>query len=134
MLAVRPLKRMHLQNGVDLIEIQRVQEAIDRFGQRFLKRVFTPAELALFSDQVASLAVRWAAKEAVAKAFCTGIGDISFQEIEILRGPRNEPVLLLHGAAKELAAQTGLTAWSISLSHTDTLAIAFVTAIGDSMK
>lgn len=125
---------MHLRNGVDLIEIQRVQEAIDRFGQRFLKRVFTPAELALFSDQVASLAVRWAAKEAVAKAFCMGIGDISFQEIEILRGPRNEPVLLLHGAAKELAAQTGLTAWSISLSHTDTLAIAFVTAIGASMK
>lgn len=125
---------MHLRNGVDLIEIHRVQEAIDRFGQRFLKRVFTPGELALFSEQIASLAVRWAAKEAVAKAFCTGIGDISFQEIEILRGQRNEPVLLLHGAAKALAAQHGLTTWSISLSHTETLAIAFVTAIGDPVK
>lgn len=122
---------MIVRNGVDLIETRRVQEAIDRFGPRFLARVYTPAERALCGDQVASLAARWAAKEAVAKAFGTGIGDISFQEIEILRGPRSEPVLHLHGAAKQLAERNGLTSWSISLSHTGTHAIAFVTAVGE---
>ncbi len=121
---------MIIRNGVDLIETRRVQEALDRFGKRFLKRVYTPREIEICCDKVASLAARWAAKEAVAKAFNTGIGDISFQEIEILRGPRSEPVLHLHGAAAKLAEETGLTEWSISLSHTETHAIAFVTAMG----
>lgn len=121
---------MILRNGVDLIETHRVQDALDRFGQRFLQRIYTPRELEICKDQIQSLAARWAAKEAVAKAFCTGIGDISFQEIEILRGPRQEPVLHLHGAAEKLARDTGLTNWSISLSHTETHAIAFVTALG----
>ena len=121
---------MILRNGVDLIETRRVREAVDRFGGRFLNRVFTPAELVLCHDRVASLAARWAAKEAVAKAFMTGIGDISFREIEILHGPRREPVLHLHGAAARLAHEHGLTEWSISLSHTETHAIAFVTAMG----
>lgn len=121
---------MILRNGVDLIETRRVQEALDRFGERFLSRVYTPREIDLCREQIASLAARWAAKEAVAKAFCTGIGDISFQEIEILRGPRSEPILHLHGAAEKLAAESGLTEWSVSLSHTETHAIAFVTAMG----
>ena len=122
---------MILRNGVDLIETRRVQETIDRFGRRFLERVFTPLELELCRDRTDSLAVRWAAKEAVAKAFGTGIGDISFKEIEILRGPRSEPILHLHGAARRLAEEAGLTQWSVSLSHTNTHAIAFVTAIGE---
>ena len=125
---------MILRNGVDLIETRRVQQAVDRFGRRFLVRVFTPLELELCRDRTASLAARWAAKEAVAKAFKTGIGDISFQEIEILHGPRSEPVLRLHGAAERLAREHGLTEWSISLSHTETHAIAFVTAMGNSEK
>jgi len=121
---------MILRNGVDLIETQRVQRAVDRFGRKFLVRIYTPLELELCRDRVASLAARWAAKEAVAKAFKTGIGDISFQEIEILHGPRSEPVLHLHGAAMRLAQEHGLTEWSVSLSHTETHAIAFVTAMG----
>ena len=80
------------------------------------------------------LAARWAAKEAVAKAFKTGIGDVAFREIEILHGPRSEPVLRLHGAAERLAQEHGLTVWSISLSHTETHAIAFVTAMGPAEK
>ena len=121
---------MILRNGVDLIETARVRAALDRHGERFLARVYTPAERELCCDRLTSLAARWAAKEAVAKAFGTGIGDISFQEIEILHGPRSEPVLHLHGAAQRLAAEHGLTEWSISLSHTETHAIAFVTALG----
>ena len=115
---------------MDLIEVSRVARALERFGERFLERVLTGNERREVRGQVHSLAVRWAGKEAVAKAFQTGIGDVSFQEIEILNGPRREPVLHLHGAARRLAAEQGLDTWSVSLSHTGTHAIAFVVAIG----
>ncbi len=121
---------MLLRNGVDLIEISRVQETISRHGERFLARVFTPQERELCGDNLASLAARFAAKEAVAKAFGTGIGDVAFREIEVLRGPRREPVLHLHGDAQKLADELGLTQWAISLSHTNTHAIAMVVAMG----
>jgi holo-[acyl-carrier protein] synthase len=121
---------MHLRTGIDLIEIARVRAALDQHGERFLQRVFTEREIAEFGGQADSLAARWAAKEAVAKAFGTGIGDISFQEIEILRGARKEPVLHLHGAAGRLAAEMGLSDWSVSLSHTEIYAIAMIVAMG----
>lgn len=118
-----------LRTGVDLIEVERIQRAIDRHGERFLKRVFTPQELNQIGENVSSLAVRYAAKEAVAKALCTGIGDVQWQEIEILRGPAREPILHLHGAAHQLARQLNLHQWSISLSHTHEHAIALVVAM-----
>jgi holo-[acyl-carrier protein] synthase len=123
---------IHISSGVDLIEIERVTQAIERHGERFLTRVFTPQELAELKGNPASLAGRFAAKEAVAKALRTGIGLIAWQEIEILRGPAREPLLFLHGAAAELAAQKHLTQWTVSLSHTETLAVATVFAIGES--
>ena len=115
---------MKLSTGVDVIEIERLREAIDRHGERFLNRVFTPLELAEVGTDPASLAVRFAAKEAVAKALGTGIGVICWQEIEIRRGPERQPQLHLHGAAAQLAAQLGLVHWSVSLSHTREIAIA----------
>ena len=121
---------MILRTGVDLIEVERVQRAIDRHGERFLTRVLTADERSEIEDNPVSCAARWAAKEAVAKAFSTGIGDISFQDIEVLRGTRAEPVLHLHGAADRMASELGLHTWSISLSHTKTHAIALVVAIG----
>lgn len=117
-----------LQSGVDLIEVERLQKAIERHGDRFLFRVFTKQELAQLRDDIPSLAARWAAKEAVAKALCTGIGDVSWKEIEILRGPAREPILQLHGAAKRLAKERGIQNWSISLSHTQVYALAMVVA------
>ena len=123
---------IHISNGVDLIEIERVSQAIERHGERFLKRVFTPQELAELKGNPASLAGRFAAKEAVAKALGTGIGRIAWQEIEILRGPAREPLLFLHGTAADLAAQKHLTEWTVSLSHTETLAVAAVFAVGES--
>ena len=122
---------MILRTGVDLIEISRVQAVIERNGMQFMNRVFTAAEQEKYRDSLPSLAARWAAKEAVAKVFCTGIGDVSFQEIEILSGERSEPKLILHGAAEKLAAELNLTNWSISLSHTKTHAIAMVVALGE---
>ncbi len=122
---------MNLRTGVDLIEIERVEATIERYGQRFLKRVFTPEELAEVGENVASLAVRFAAKEATAKALGTGIGDVGWQEIEILRGPARQPNLYLHGRASDLADNLELETWSLSLTHNQSHAIALVVAIGD---
>ncbi len=117
--------------GIDLIELQRVETTIQRYGQRFLGRVFTSRELAEVGENVASLAVRFAAKEATAKALGTGIGDVGWQEIEILRGPARQPNLYLHGRASDLANCLDLDTWSLSLTHDQNYAIAFVVAIGD---
>ena len=120
-----------LRTGVDLIEIDRFTAAYQRYKQRLLQRLFTTAELKDNGDNMASLAVRFAAKEAVAKAFHTGIGAVTWQEIEIRRGSAGEPLLHLSGAAKSLADEQHLHTWSLSLSHTEKHAIAFVVAIGD---
>jgi holo-[acyl-carrier protein] synthase len=94
---------VQLRTGIDMIEIERFETALRRHGVRFLERVFTPQELAEVGKNTASLAARFAAKEAAAKALGTGIGLITWQEIEILRGPAREPTLCLHGAAGRLA-------------------------------
>lgn len=120
-----------MRTGVDLIEISRIQAALDRHGQRFLQRVFTPRESLAYGLRPASLAARWAAKEAVAKALGSGIGSVRWQEIEILADDAGAPLLLLHGQAAGRSAELGLSQWSISLSHTHTLAIAFVVALED---
>ena len=117
-----------LRTGVDIIEIVRLEEAVARHGDRFLERVYTPAEIAAYRNQPRSLAARWAAKEAVAKALGTGLGEVGWREIEVLADERNAPVLRLSGRAQSLAAALGLTEWAISLSHTDELAIALVVA------
>ncbi len=121
---------MNLRTGIDLIEIVRLQEALEKHGDHFRHRVFTDRELAEVGDRIDSLAARWAAKEAVAKAFGTGIGKVQFKDIEILRGPNREPVLILHGFAKELSEKEGLNNWSVSLSHTAVYAVAMAVAIG----
>jgi holo-[acyl-carrier protein] synthase len=117
-----------LATGVDLIEVERIAEAIKRHGDRFLKRVYTDKEIEQVGDSYGSLAARWAAKEAVAKALGTGIGDVQWVEIEVLRGENKEPLLNLYGNAKKIAQQKQLDQWSISLSHTHEHAIAMVVA------
>lgn len=118
-----------LNTGVDLIEVDRVRSAIERQGERFLKRIYTAKELALCGDNMPSLAGRFAAKEAVSKALCTGIGDVAWTDIEVLRGPNKEPILHLHGAAKKVAKKKKFSYWSISISHTHEHAIAMVVAM-----
>ena len=117
--------------GIDLLEIDRMTAAIQRHGERFLQRVFTPGELADVGQNPASLAARFAAKEAVAKALGTGIGEIAWREIEIRRGPEKEPILHLYGDAAKLAADLGFTHWAISLSHSHSYAIAMAVATGE---
>ena len=118
-----------LRSGVDIIEIDRLKQSLARHGERFLQRVYTPAEIERYRDRPQSLAARWAAKEAVAKALGTGIGEVGWKEIQVLEDDRRAPRLLLSGNAAALARALGLSEWAISLSHTNDLAIAFVVAI-----
>jgi holo-[acyl-carrier protein] synthase len=113
-----------------MIEAARIERAIARHGERFYARFFTPAERAYCGDVPTRLAARIAAKEAVAKALGTGIGDVRWVDIEVLGDERRRPYLVLHGQAAALAAELGLHHWEISLSHTHELAIAFVVATG----
>jgi holo-[acyl-carrier protein] synthase len=118
-----------LRIGVDMIEIRRINESRERFGERFYTRFFTTAERDYCAGNPQRLAARFAAKEAVAKALGTGIGDVRWIDIEVRGDERNRPLLYLHGKAADLAAELGLTTWEVSLSHTDTHAIAFVVAM-----
>ena len=120
---------MRLATGIDLIEVKRVRDAIAQHGERFLQRVYTRAELEEAGGQVESLAVRFAAKEAVVKALGCGIGIIGWQDVEIRRSESNQPLLILHGAATSQAQALNLDEWSISLSHTTRHATAIVVAI-----
>ena len=117
--------------GIDAIEPARVAALIARWGERFLGRVFTPAERAATRERPQSLAARFAAKEAVAKALGTGVGAVAWREIEVLTNARGKPVLLLHGAAAARASALGLRHWSVSLTHLAGVALALVVATGD---
>ena len=121
---------MILRSGIDLVEIERLSGLESPLRERFLARVFTPTERAQAGEDACSLAGRFAAKEAVAKALGCGIGPVGWQEIEILRGESGEPVLLLHGAAQGMAAALGLTNWTLSITHTRGLAAAVAMAVG----
>ena len=118
-----------LRCGIDMIEIERVEDGIAQFGERFLNRFFTAGERADCEDQGNRLAARLAAKEAVAKALGTGIGDVGWREIEIRGGERGRPTLVLHGAAAQVSAELGLTQWDVSLTHTRTHASAVAVAL-----
>jgi holo-[acyl-carrier protein] synthase len=121
---------MKLATGVDLLEIERLRGAIETHGEKFLHRIFTQQELDANQKKIESLAGRFAAKEAVAKALGCGIGDVAWKEIEILRAESGAPQLVLHGAADRLAREQGLTTWSLSLSHSQSHAVAMVVAMG----
>lgn len=116
--------------GVDMISIERVRLGIERQGERFMARFFTLAERSECQDKPHRLAARIAAKEAVSKALGTGIGDVSWVDIEVTSDTRGRPILTLYNKAAELADAMGLSDWDVSLSHTDTDAIAMVVASG----
>ena len=121
-----------LSTGIDIIEIERFKESVSRQGDKFLKRVFTNQELLDCGDRLESLAARFAAKEAASKALGCGIGKVSWLDLEITRNDENQPGIILHGTALELAESLNLNTWSISLSHSDEIAIAIVVAMGGS--
>jgi holo-[acyl-carrier protein] synthase len=120
--------------GVDLVECARIQRSIDRFGDRFLHRVFTDGEIEYSMSMkfpARHLAARFAAKEAVSKAFGTGIGKaMGWRNIDIQKKPSGEPFLVFTGSAQDLAAKRGVTSALITLSHTEHHAMASVVLEG----
>lgn len=114
--------------GCDLIEVERIRTVLDKHGERFLKRVFTEEEQAYCGTIKYShkhYAARWAAKEAVAKCFTTGIGEhLGWTSISVYHGERKEPLVRLDAKAAALLAEVGATHVWLSLSHTETHAMA----------
>jgi holo-[acyl-carrier protein] synthase len=110
--------------GVDIIEIARIERAVTRWGERFLKRIYTEKELELCRNRADSLAAHFAAKEAAMKAL--GSGTVKWREVETLSGSSGQPLIYLHGKAQKRARQVGLKGLTISLSHCRDYAIASV--------
>ncbi len=125
---------MLIGTGVDLIEVERIAHSIERFGERFLRRVYTDHEIAYCSRKrvsAESFAARFAAKEAGAKALGTGISrGVTWNEFQVARNPGERPVLELRGRAALLAKELGVRAISLSLTHTGSLAMATVVMEG----
>lgn len=121
---------MIVGSGIDLVEIPRIQQSMERFGKRFLDRVYTAAEQAYClrkRNAAESLAARFAAKEAGAKALGTGISrGVNWLEIEVVREPSGRPTIQFHGRAAELAQHMGVAHIALSLTHTATLSMASV--------
>src|SRR5260370_36842894 len=120
--------------GVDLVECARIQHSIDRFGDRFLHRVFTDGEIEYSMSMkfpARHLAARFAAKEAVSKAFGTGMGKaMGWRNIDVRKKPSGEPYLVFSGPAQELAAKRGVTLALITSSHTEHHAMACIVLDG----
>lgn len=121
---------MLIGTGIDVVEIERIARAIERYGDRFLSRVFTPPEIAYCRSKrnfAESFAARFAAKEAGAKALGTGIHyGVTWAELEVRRLSGQRPTLVLNGRAFQVAERLGVQHISLSLSHTALLAIATV--------
>jgi holo-[acyl-carrier protein] synthase len=119
---------MILGTGIDIIEVARIAASFEKFGERFVNRILLPDEIAYCLSHkrpAPFLAVRFAAKEAVSKAFGTGIGAaLGWQDIEIRRKESGEPFVVLHGKGRELFAARGAQRLHVSLSHTEHYAAA----------
>jgi len=112
--------------GIDMIEIPRIRKALARWGEVFLRRIYTEAEIQRYRAKPSSLAARFACKEAVMKLLGTGRRGLSWREIETLSHPDGKPVVNLYGRAKDKAQTLGVTEINVSLSHSKEYAIASV--------
>jgi holo-[acyl-carrier protein] synthase len=121
---------MIIGSGIDIVEIRRIQHSMDRYGQRFLDRVYTENEQAYCKrkrNSAESFAARFAAKEAGAKALGTGISyGVNWLEIEVVREPSGRPTLRFHGRAAEIAGHMGFARAALSITHTADIAAASV--------
>jgi len=121
---------MIVGTGIDITEVTRIEQAIARFGERFLARVFTPAEIAYCKSKknfAERFAARFAAKEAAMKALGTGLRQgVTWKNIEVTREPSGRPTLRFTGRAGEVATRLGARLYSLSLTHTEQQAMAQV--------
>lgn len=121
---------MIVGTGIDIVEVPRVAQSIERFGDRFLNRVFTAAEIRYCqpkANRVERFAARFAAKEAAMKAIGTGMrGGVSWQDFEVGREPGGRPTMVFHGKAAQVAQALGVRRTHLSVSHTEGHAVAYV--------
>ena len=110
--------------GIDIIKVDRIRAALDRFGARFSRRVLTPLEQRYVRDRPETFAGRWAAKEAVSKVLGLGVRGIGWRDIEIERLPTGQPAVRLHGRAAERAEQLGMARVAVSITHEADYAVA----------
>jgi holo-[acyl-carrier protein] synthase len=110
--------------GIDIIKVERIRAALDRFGSRFSRRVLTPAEQRYVRDRPETFAGRWAAKEAVSKVLGLGVRGIGWRDIEIERLPTGQPAVRLHGRAEARSRQLGMVRIAVSISHEADYAVA----------
>jgi len=117
--------------GIDIIEIARINQAITRWGDSFLHRVYTDSELERYREKPSSLAARFACKEAVMKLLGTGKNGIRWRDIETLSYPGGKPLVNLYGGAQSKASELGLKEIAVSLSHSREYAVASVAGIAE---
>jgi holo-[acyl-carrier protein] synthase len=121
---------IQLHAGVDLVHVDKVGAMLSSSGQEFSDLCWTTAEQDYCNGSVERLAARWAAKEATMKALGIGIGDVAPTDVEVVAIEGHAPELSLHGNAQARAAALGITNWSLSLTHENGWALAFVVASG----
>ena len=114
--------------GIDIIRVQRIRDALRRFGSRFSRRILTETEAAYVRDRPETMAGRWAAKEAVSKVLGLGVRGVGWRDIEIVRLPTGQPAVRLHGRARARAEQLGMGGIAVSISHEREYAIAIAMA------
>ncbi len=110
--------------GIDIIKVQRIRDTMQRFGERFSRRVLTPSEQRYVRDRPETFAGRWAAKEAVSKVLGLGVRGIGWRDIEVERLPTGQPAVRLHGRAAERAVQLGMGRIALSITHESEYAVA----------
>ena len=115
-----------LSTGVDIIEISRIAQTLERYGERFLRRIYTPGELEYCRGRPSKLASRFAAKEATMKALGTGVRGVDWKDIEVVRAASGAPSIELHGRARTRAERLGVVEISVSMSDSRDNAVAFV--------
>jgi holo-[acyl-carrier protein] synthase len=110
--------------GIDIIKVERIRAVLERFGQRFSRRVLTEAERRYVRDRPETMAGRWAAKEAVSKVLGLGVRGIGWRDIEVERLPTGQPAIRLHGRAASRAEQLGMGRIAVSITHESDYAVA----------
>lgn len=118
-----------IRTGVDILEIARVENLLQRRKKSSLKRLFTDEEIKQSKNNPGILAGKFAAKEAVAKAIGVGFGFIKWIDVEIITGEKGEPVLHLYNTAQDCSSELDISDWAISISHTKNIAVAVAVAV-----
>lgn len=120
---------MIVGTGIDIVEVPRIAKSVERFGQRFLNRIFTEAEIRYCdakANRMERFAARFAAKEAAMKAIGTGMRGVSWRDFEVGREPSGRPTMLFHSRGAQVAERLGVRRAHLSVSHTEEHAVAYV--------